>query len=61
MAKKKKEKDAQSHLYKKEQILQSKKFENRKDLIEALLQNDELYTLEQIESEIKNFMKGGVM
>lgn len=61
MAAKAKTKGAQGPLYKKEQILQSKKFENRKDLIDALLREDELYTLGQVESEIEKFMKGKVM
>lgn len=41
----------------KEQILKSKKFKNRVDLIRVILQDDKSYTLEEVQKEIDKFMK----
>lgn len=41
----------------KEQILKSKKFKNRVDLIRVILQDNESYTLEEVQKEIDKFMK----
>ena len=41
----------------KEQILKSKKFKNRVDLIRVILQDNECYTLEEVQKEIDKFMK----
>ena len=46
--------------YTKEQILHAKKYENRKDLLNALLKDGELYTMQQAEKSIEDFMKGQV-
>lgn len=46
--------------YTKEQILHAKKNENRKDLLNALLKDGELYTMQQAEKSIEDFMKGQV-
>ncbi len=48
-------------LYKKVQILQAERFADRADLVEALLEDDELYTLEQVDAAIVKFLKGKVV
>nr|WP_271642925.1 hypothetical protein [Clostridioides difficile] len=42
----------------KEQIVNSKKYVNRKDLLNAILKEDELYSFSEVEDRINNFMKG---
>jgi len=42
------------------QIMESKKYKDRIDLMHALLEPDGTYTVEQVETMIKNFMKGTV-
>lgn len=44
----------------KEQLVNSQKFRQYKDLLQAILKEDKLYTLKQIDDEIKKFMKGKV-
>ena len=41
----------------KDQIIKSKKFKNRVDLIRVILQDDKSYTLEEVQKEIDKFMK----
>ena len=50
-----------SPLYKKVQILQAERFADRADLVEAILEDDELYTLEQVDAAIAKFLKGKVV
>ena len=45
----------------KAQLLRAKKYDNRKDLLMALLQEDEQYTFAQAEKLMQNFLKGTVM
>ena len=42
----------------KEQIVNSKKYINRKDLLNAILKENELYSFLEVEEIINNFMKG---
>ncbi|HFG9240153.1 TPA: hypothetical protein ACGI57_000739 [Clostridioides difficile] len=42
----------------KEQIVNSKKYVNRKDLLNAILRENELYSFSEVEKIINNFMKG---
>ncbi|HBF0844953.1 TPA: hypothetical protein KNP24_003768 [Clostridioides difficile] len=42
----------------KEQIVNSKKYVNRKDLLNAILKEDKLYSFSEVENMINNFMKG---
>ena len=44
----------------KEQLVNSQKFRQYKDLLQAILKENKLYTLKQIDDEIKKFMKGKV-
>lgn len=53
-------KELTSAQFTKEQILQFKKYETRRDLLKALLLEDKKYSKEEIEEAIKNFMKGKV-
>ncbi|HGM1202843.1 TPA: hypothetical protein ACKOJU_003596 [Clostridioides difficile] len=42
----------------KEQIVNSKKYVNRKDLLNAILKENELYSFSEVEGIINKFMKG---
>lgn len=44
----------------KEQILASKRFQDRKDIVNAFLEEGELYTMKAVEEKIENYMKGKV-
>jgi len=44
-------------LYSKEQIIASKKYSNRKDILNVLLKDDEEYSFSRIDEIIENFMK----
>lgn len=46
--------------YTKDQIAASQKYSNRKDLINALLNDDKTYTLDEVDKLIEKFMKGKV-
>ena len=54
MAKTKKENE--EILYSKEQIISSKKYSNRKDILSVLLKEDEEYSFSRIDEIIENFM-----
>lgn len=43
--------------YSKEQILKSKKYTNRKDILAIVLEDGKIYSHEEIEKEIDKFMK----
>lgn len=42
------------------QLLHSRKFRDRRDILEALLKDGELYTVKAVEEKIKRYMKGKV-
>ena len=44
----------------KEQLLTSKRFKGRRDIIDALLEDGKLYTLTAVEEKIKDYRKGKV-
>lgn len=48
------------HSFSKEQLLSSKRFKDRRDLVEALLDDGELYTVKAVEEKIESYMKGKV-
>ena len=50
----------EKNTFKKDSILKSKKYFNRKDLLNALLEEDVEYTLEEVDALIENFRKGKV-
>lgn len=41
----------------KEQIINSKKFKNRIDLIKVILKDNKTYTIDEVQKEIDKFMK----
>lgn len=43
--------------FSKEQILESKKFRTRRDLLNVVLEEGKKYTLEEVEIKIEEFMK----
>lgn len=47
-------------LFSKEQLLAAKRFQGRKDIVNALLSPDRRYTVEAVEQEISKYMKGQV-
>ena len=57
MPKKENETKKEDVKFTKEQILKSKKFKNRVDLIRVILQDNESYTLQELKKEIDKFMK----
>lgn len=44
----------------KQQILTSKRYRNKRDLVDALLDDNEKYTLETVDKLLDKFMKGKV-
>lgn len=44
----------------KQQIVNSKRFKDNVDLLNALLKDDKLYTLEEVNKTIEDFRKGKV-
>ncbi|HGS9061655.1 TPA: hypothetical protein ACMU22_002387 [Clostridioides difficile] len=47
-----------NYKFTKEQIVNSKKYVNRKDLLNAILKENELYSFSEVEEIINSFMKG---
>ncbi|EHJ27727.1 TPA: hypothetical protein ACMVTQ_003096 [Clostridioides difficile] len=47
-----------NYKFTKEQIVNSKKYINRKDLLNAILKENELYSFSEVEEIINSFMKG---
>lgn len=46
--------------YSKEQIIESKKFKSRVDVLKVILDENKTYTIAEVENEINKFMKGKV-
>jgi hypothetical protein len=55
-----KEKTEVQEKYSKERLLNSLKFIENKDLLNALLDNEKEYTIEEVEGKIKGYLKGEV-
>lgn len=61
MAKAKPEKkEVKENKFSKEQMLKSEKYKDEKDLINALLKEDNKYSLSDVDKLIDDFMKGKV-
>lgn len=60
MAKGKKVETMIEDRFTKQQIVNSKKFKDNVDLLNALLKDDKLYTLEEVNKTIEDFRKGKV-
>lgn len=48
-------------LFSKRQIVLSEKYSPHRDLVEALLKDDEMYTTEMVDAMIDNYAKGKVI
>lgn len=46
--------------FSKYQLLAAKRFSGKRDILEALLSDDETYTVKTVEQMIKDYMKGKV-
>lgn len=46
--------------FSKEQILASARFANRRDLVDALLDEDKSYTMKTVDNLVEKYMKGQV-
>ena len=46
--------------FSKSQLISSKRFSDRRDILNALLSDNEKYTVEAVEKKIINYMKGQV-
>lgn len=51
-------KDTNAAAFRKEKILKMERYSNRRDLLEALLEEDAVYTLEEVNAKISRFMGG---
>ena len=60
MAEKSKKTEVQEIKFTKEQILASKKYEDRRDALGAILSDNDTYTHEKVDSLLDKFMKGKV-
>ena len=47
-------------IFSKEQLLSSNRFQDRRDILNAILKPDKRYTVEDVEQEISKYMKGQV-
>ena len=56
----KENKFSQESKFSKEQLLAAKCFENRKDIVDALLVQGKQYTIKEVQQKIENYMKGEV-
>lgn len=52
--------ETMEHFFSREQLLSSKRFQERRDLINVLLDSEGQYTIEAVEQKIANYMKGKV-
>ena len=48
-------------LFNKEQLLAAKRFQDRRDIVNALLRPDDQYTIASVEKMIDDYMRGRVM
>ena len=46
--------------YTKEQLIRSNRYTNRRDLLGAILKDSVLYSIEEVEAMLNNYMKGKV-
>lgn len=44
--------------FSKEDLVKSKKYQHRRDLLNAILEDDKEYTIQEVDSKIEKFMKG---
>ncbi len=53
-------KEATTKKYAKEQLIASQRYADKRDLLEALLDDDKKYSLSDVDSKIEKYMKGEV-
>lgn len=46
--------------FSKEDLIRSKAYRHRRDLLDALLEDGKQYTIQEVENKINRFMKGAV-
>lgn len=46
--------------FSKQQLVESRKYANRRDLLKALLEDGKTYTIAEVDAAIEKFMKGKV-
>lgn len=46
--------------FSKEQMISAKRYSNRKDLLHVVLKDDQLYSFEEVDKLVDDFMKGKV-
>lgn len=56
----KKVKKLEEAMFSKEQLMNSTKYSNRKDILKIMLEVEKEYTFEQVDAKISEFMKGKV-
>ncbi len=44
--------------FSKEDLVKSQKYQHRRDLLNAILEDDKKYTIQEVDSKIEKFMKG---
>lgn len=54
------EKIEKENKYSKEQLLSSKQYTEKQDLLQAILEDEKLYSKKEVEARIQQFMKGKV-
>lgn len=47
-------------VFTKQQLIESRKYANRRDLLKALLEDGKSYTIAEVDAAIEKFMKGKV-
>lgn len=47
-------------VFTKQQLVESRKYANRRDLLKALLEDGKSYTIAEVDAAIEKFMKGKV-
>lgn len=47
-------------VFSKQQLVESRKYANRRDLLKALLEDGKTYTVAEVDAAIEKFMKGKV-
>ena len=45
-------------MFTKEQVLKSKRFENRQDLLNAILTKEKLYNMDEVQTMLDEYLKG---
>lgn len=52
--------DEKSGRYAKEDLIKSKRYQHRRDLLDAILEDGKTYTIQEVDNKIDKFMKGKV-